>query len=194
MKGGRVYEYWNSRDWTKSDLEIAQDMAHGLPTVKHWRRVLGKPEIPKTLTFWESLDWSKPNCEIARQIGKSPSAVCHYRHKLGKPKVTILSFRNQEITRRAASGETYQAIADSFSITRGRVEQIVNLDKQSARIDARGIKPSSNCCQLCGADDKLARHHPNYRHPKLVTWLCRICHTIADAQRRDREQSQPKAA
>lgn len=40
-------------------------------------------------------------------------------------------------------------------------------------------------CQLCGTTAKrLERHHPSYDLPKLIAWLCKPCHVLADKQRR----------
>ena len=35
-------------------------------------------------------------------------------------------------------------------------------------------KPS--CCQRCGKNKLLDRHHPNYSKPLKVIWVCRKCH------------------
>lgn len=31
-------------------------------------------------------------------------------------------------------------------------------------------------CEICGTTEDIEKHHPDYRFPKLVTWLCRKHH------------------
>lgn len=31
-------------------------------------------------------------------------------------------------------------------------------------------------CQFCLSETHIEKHHPNYRKPLLVIWLCRKCH------------------
>lgn len=31
-------------------------------------------------------------------------------------------------------------------------------------------------CQVCGSEDKIEMHHPDYNQPLLVEWFCRPCH------------------
>lgn len=146
------------------------------------------------IRFWEAVDWSKPNCAISKETKMSAACVSSWRHILGKPKVTILAFRNTEILDRVQSGETYRSIGKVFGISRGRVEQIVNSERSSARVDSARLKRQVDCCQICGAPERLSKHHPNYLHPKMVIWVCRVCHKTADVLRRLREQSQLQPA
>lgn len=30
-------------------------------------------------------------------------------------------------------------------------------------------------CRICG-DEKAQRHHPDYSNPRVVEWLCKLCH------------------
>ena len=32
-------------------------------------------------------------------------------------------------------------------------------------------------CEKCGLKKPLDRHHPDYKYPKKVEWLCRKCHS-----------------
>lgn len=36
------------------------------------------------------------------------------------------------------------------------------------------VRPSR--CQACDATDRIEGHHPDYRDPLCVLWLCRDCH------------------
>ncbi len=38
-------------------------------------------------------------------------------------------------------------------------------------------------CQTCGERWKLHAHHPDYRRPLVVVWLCAWCHSEADQRR-----------
>lgn len=51
----------------------------------------------------------------------------------------------------------------------------------------RHHRKAPRCCQMCGLEKKLERHHPDYDLPLLVVWVCKPCHAIADATRRTRE-------
>jgi hypothetical protein len=52
----------------------------------------------------------------------------------------------------------------------------------------RTHKEPVECCQMCGRVGRLERHHPDYDLPKLVTWLCKPCHAVADRLRRQRQE------
>ena len=48
----------------------------------------------------------------------------------------------------------------------------------AARAQKRGdIKPPLNC-QRCREPRPLQKHHPDYRNPLVVQWLCSPCHGI----------------
>jgi ribosomal protein S27AE len=42
------------------------------------------------------------------------------------------------------------------------------------------VKPT--VCESCGQEVFLTAHHHDYSKPLAITWLCRPCHRIADAQ------------
>jgi hypothetical protein len=48
----------------------------------------------------------------------------------------------------------------------------------------RAAKVAPLRCRHCGEDRRLERHHPDYSNPRLVMWLCKPCHALADAIRR----------
>lgn len=39
-------------------------------------------------------------------------------------------------------------------------------------------------CQRCGAASNIHGHHPNYKEPLNVMWLCSSCHSLWHAVRR----------
>lgn len=57
-------------------------------------------------------------------------------------------------------------------------------------IAQRTHRKAPRCCQLCGGDRKLERHHPDYELPTLIVWVCKPCHVILDEVRRRREQGE----
>lgn len=53
--------------------------------------------------------------------------------------------------------------------------------------DRKLQKPKN--CQRCGLERRVEKHHPDYALPLLIEWLCKSCHVIADAERRQREKA-----
>lgn len=49
----------------------------------------------------------------------------------------------------------------------------------------RLVRPSA--CQRCACSCVPHGHHADYSNPLDVEWLCRACHRVADAERRERE-------
>lgn len=55
---------------------------------------------------------------------------------------------------------------------------------------ARHRKDKPDCCQRCEkATARLDRHHPDYRKPLEIEWLCKKCHVVADRLRRELESA-----
>lgn len=48
----------------------------------------------------------------------------------------------------------------------------------------RGKHPSSPTCEACGLETATQGHHPNYRKPLEVIWLCPKCHKNEHRDRR----------
>lgn len=96
--------------------------------------------------------------------------------------------RNQEIVRRVAAGERMGAVAEDYDISRQRVEQIVNADRQAARRATLDVDiPSGLPCERCGVEEAQEKHHPDYSDPERLQFLCRPCHHKADRERWERE-------
>lgn len=64
----------------------------------------------------------------------------------------------------------------------------------TTRAIAAGLLVRPKTCQECGASGRIAAHHPDYSKPLDVEWLCRSCHSYADAQRRVREWGGPQVS
>lgn len=95
--------------------------------------------------------------------------------------------RNREIIARAAGGETLQALASEFGITRQRVDQIIYRKRHAARTAARKLR-RMKVCEDCGTQrGKIEAHHDDYDSALAVRWLCRSCHRHADRSMRERE-------
>lgn len=49
----------------------------------------------------------------------------------------------------------------------------------------RGKLVAPDACEGCGGPggrDRLQKHHPDYRQPRLIQWLCRACHWATHRQ------------
>src|ERR1700687_3295425 len=40
----------------------------------------------------------------------------------------------------------------------------------------RGVLVKPNTCSKCGEETEIEAHHPDYRKPLYVLWICRPCH------------------
>lgn len=60
-------------------------------------------------------------------------------------------------------------------------------DKARAHALSRHLKPKP--CEVCGATEKIERHHPDYGRPKLVRWLCKRHHNELHLKERDARAS-----
>lgn len=50
-----------------------------------------------------------------------------------------------------------------------------HLEKHKVRIKCRKLS-LKNTCEICGSNDKLERHHPDYNKPFVFMTLCQKCH------------------
>lgn len=50
-----------------------------------------------------------------------------------------------------------------------------------------GSIQKASCCSRCQRQRKLEKHHPDYSQPRLIVWLCKPCHAVADRERRAAE-------
>jgi hypothetical protein len=88
---------WRSWDWSKQDVELAEEMGSSKRSIGTIRRRIGAPKSPRWHKYrskfrepnrakWRSWDWSKQNAELAREKGLSNERVRQIRHLLGAPK------------------------------------------------------------------------------------------------------------
>jgi hypothetical protein len=117
--------------------------------------------------------------------------------------------RNEAIRILVRNGATQQEVAHLFGLSRQRVWQILNkekdqahgmnrarrnnhpadvrpLVKRSGRLMVDRVKPPL-FCSGCKTRTQLEMHHIDYSKPKEVIWLCRTCHIRADMERRQQE-------
>jgi len=48
-------------------------------------------------------------------------------------------------------------------------------------IQTRKLIPVKQC-ELCGSDNRVEAHHPDYGRPFLIVYLCKNCHSLADRE------------
>ena len=88
---------WRSWDWSKSNVELAEEMGFSSSFVGDIRRRVGAPKSlhfhkyrakfkKPNLTKWRSWDWSKQDIELAREKGLSRERIRQIRQLLGLPK------------------------------------------------------------------------------------------------------------
>jgi hypothetical protein len=79
-------------------------------------------------------------------------------------------------------------IANAVRVTREWRQK--HPDRQRAHsIAGRAALASPKCCEGCGMERPLNKHHHDYSKPLLVIWLCKPCHAIADKIRRRLESA-----
>lgn len=147
--------------------------------------------------------------EIARVFGVGVHTIYNVCHAAGqsitrKP-IDVVSVgaqrrhntlkRNAEVWRLYADELVPQAeIARRFGVSRQRIEQIVRIERNRARVSFNGRRRNGTVipgrfCGMCGDDGEVAAHHARYEFPNEVVWLCSPCHVIADVERRRRERA-----
>ena len=86
-----------SWDWSKPDVELAEEMGFSNSSIGRIRRRIGAPKSPRyhkprskfrepNLAKWRSWDWSKQDVELARETGLSRERIRQIRQLLGVPK------------------------------------------------------------------------------------------------------------
>lgn len=101
--------------------------------------------------------------------------------------------RNAEICRRLSEGETAAALGREFGVSAARIEQISDPVKTPAllrvfhSIGVGKALQKPDACSRCGAECEPEAHHADYEKPLEVEWLCRLCHILADRERRTTE-------
>jgi DNA-directed RNA polymerase subunit RPC12/RpoP len=89
--------------------------------------------------------------------------------------------RNRRIREEAATGRTYQEIADQFGISRQRVDQIIkprrhNVRRGTNRKIENGQIKRPRRCPVCETRGPVEAHHPDYTKPDYIEWRCVRCH------------------
>jgi hypothetical protein len=88
---------WRSWDWSKPDVELAEEMGFSNSSIGIIRRRIGAPKSPRWhqrrskfrepyLAKWRNWDWSKQDVELARETGLSRERIRQIRQLLGVPK------------------------------------------------------------------------------------------------------------
>ena len=58
----------------------------------------------------------------------------------------------------------------------------MTLSAAAIRKRAQRAHPTLKQCELCGATEKLSRHHPDYSKPEEIVVVCLRCHPKLDAR------------
>lgn len=88
---------WRAVDWSKQDVELAEELGSTGSYIGDIRRRIGAPKSPRfhkyrskfiepTLAKWRSWDWSKQNFELAQETGLSRERIRQIRQLLGAPR------------------------------------------------------------------------------------------------------------
>jgi hypothetical protein len=83
-----------------------------------------------------------------------------------------------------------RAAANAIGRIRWRAKhpEAVRCHRIAQRAVEKGELVPRKRCQRCKNRRRLEKHHPDYRYPLRVRWVCKPCHVIEDAERRAREQ------
>jgi hypothetical protein len=88
---------WHAMDWSKSNVELADELGSAASHISYMRRRIGAPQSPRfhktraklkepRLAKWRSWDWSKRNVVLAGETGLSRERIRQIREMLGVPK------------------------------------------------------------------------------------------------------------
>lgn len=103
------------------------------------------------------------------------------------------SVRDEAIRRLRIHGEPLSVIGELFGLTRQRIDQILNAQKERARQKTKTAiandtlsKPEK--CERCGGGGELEAHHHDYSKPLDVEFLCRDCHVDSHSSNQSTER------
>jgi hypothetical protein len=106
----------------------------------------------------------------------------HYRKRYHENKEKFLPYRREYHLKNQEKEREYQRIyyrAHRTEILQlAKVNRIKNKEKFFAQGMARSKVPLASGCQMCGATERLERHHSDYDKPLEIMTLCHRCHTI----------------
>lgn len=123
-----------------------------------------------------------PGCTRAGRRVRDWCQACYVRQL--RNGLQLLGRRGPLPSVEVPEGETSPArIGRLLGISRQRAHQILNRQENSARIKAgyaerMGQITKPLICQHCFKEtDDLEKHHPNYKKPLHVVWVCSLCHS-----------------
>lgn len=73
-------EEWAKVDWTRSNLDIAQEFGVTYNAV-YFQRIKCGSAAPRAQTRWDSVDWKQSNSQISRKLCVTLAAVRYQRFK-----------------------------------------------------------------------------------------------------------------
>ena len=90
-------------------------------------------------------------------------------------------WRKKNMQKARESFENYKEQNKEKYMEKSRVGQINYAKKYPNKIRAQNLANLKikilNCCERCGSNENLQKHHPDYNKPLCVEILCRNCHT-----------------
>ena len=152
--------------WQKSEL---REYYAGLGYKPCWScgRVLAAGEFGKDSNRPGGLRVECRSCKNERQRPKCPHDV--------------LAKRKYDRAWRAENRESARASARRWARVAGTRTASVDCERRAARVAlanaVRGGKiDRPDFCSRCGSECRPEGHHPDYKRPLDVEWLCTVCH------------------
>lgn len=95
-----------------------------------------------------------------------------------KPCVSSKPFVSAVVSEKPADRNRRITNRDGFSTPASdiRLRQRAQWKIKSLLRNATIVRPK--CCALCGNERRVVGHHPNYRKPTVVAWICYSCHQL----------------
>jgi murein L,D-transpeptidase YcbB/YkuD len=106
--------------------------------------------------------------------------IAEYKRRYGKENAEYIAIKRREYrqTEKGKASEIARSVKSALKFPQKRKARIAV--SNAIRLGKLIRQP----CEVCGADNKIQAHHPDYSQPLIVTWLCMKHHVALHVELR----------